>query len=143
MKSTWLKAHMSDAKRRVTISDITRSKIRVDKRAIAIRKITYVIAHIQRHKCHAIICVVTRCKSHTVIGAIVTHQKRTTKAIIRKMREIMRIFWQKRTLRVQVAFVFVRICSLSFGRQCDLSWKQARKKVTFTLCHSFRLQTCG
>ena len=51
-------------------------------------------------------------------------------------------FRLKRTLRVQVVFVSVRICSLSFDWRCDLSWKLARKKVTFILCHSFRLQTC-
>ena len=40
----------------------------------------------------AIICVVTRCKSRAVIGEIVTRQKRVTKSIMRKVREIVRIF---------------------------------------------------
>ena len=51
-------------------------------------------------------------------------------------------FRLKRTLRVQSQFVFVRVCSLSFDSRCELFGKQARKKVAFTLCHSFRLQTC-
>ena len=45
-----------------------------------------------------------------------------------KMRENKAYFLRKRTLRVQVVFVSVRICSLSFNRRCGLSVKQARKK---------------
>lgn len=42
-------------------------------------------------KNYAIICVVTRRKLHSVIGAIITRKRRVTKAIILEMREIRRI----------------------------------------------------
>lgn len=93
-------------------------------------------------KNYAIICVVTRRKLHSVIGAIITRKRRVTKAIILEMREIRRILGENELCvynRNSFSFVFVRFRSI-----CDVTYHGNRreKKVICTLCHSFRLQTC-
>ena len=93
-------------------------------------------------KNYAIICAVTRSKLHSVIGAIITRQKRVIKAIMRKVREIRRILGENE-------LCVYRWCSFPFGIVrflsivgADYSRNRREKKVTFTLCHSLRLQTC-
>lgn len=93
-------------------------------------------------KNYAIICVVTRRKLHSVIGAIITRKRRVTKAIIPEMREIRRILGENE-------LCVYRWCSFPFGFVLfrsigDVTYHGNRreKKVICTLCHSFRLQTC-
>ena len=63
----------------------------------------------------AIICVITRMKIHAVISSIVTRKRRVTKAIMREMREIRRIFGESELCvcnRNSFPFVYVRFRSL-------------------------------
>ena len=83
---------MSDGKKHATIRDITRRKVSVAKATTTSCKITRVIARITRHKYHSIIVAMVARQNDAIICAIVTRQKRVTKAIMREMREIRRIF---------------------------------------------------
>lgn len=64
---------------------------------------------------YAIIYVITRMKIHAVIRAIVTRQRRITKAIVRKMREIRRILGENELCVYRwcsFPFAFVRFLSI-------------------------------
>ena len=81
-------------------------------------------------------------KVHAVIRAIVTRKSRVTKAIIRKTREIVRIFGESELCVYRwcsFMFVFVLFRSIVGATYPE---NRREKKVTFTLCHSFQLQTC-
>ena len=74
--------------------------------------------------------------------AIMTRKMRVRIRAIPQMREIVPIFGESELCVYNsnsYPFVFVRFRSIVGA---DYPGNRREKKVTFTLCHSFRLQTC-
>lgn len=64
---------------------------------------------------YAIICVITCIKRRVAMGAIITRKRRVTKAIVQKMREIVRILRENELCVYRwcsFPFVFVRFSSI-------------------------------